>query len=125
MFQRTPMGFSPLASHCSTVFSEMSAVLVLFLISNEGGAKKKCLRQARAGSSSNNNIIKCYNSSSSKNVRSHSNFNILIHTLHSNLGHSRDPSDPIRCLAQVVALVGLLDVLDDQGAIYNMHVAIP
>ena len=40
MFHRTPMGFSPFASHCSTVFSLMRAVWVRFLISNDGGAEK-------------------------------------------------------------------------------------
>ncbi len=38
MFQRIPMGFSPLASHCRTVDSPLRAVWDLVLISKDGGA---------------------------------------------------------------------------------------
>jgi len=41
MFHKMPIGSSPLASQVNTVFSEISAVWVLFFISNEGGAGKK------------------------------------------------------------------------------------
>ena len=39
IFHNTPIGFSPFASHSKTVFSEIKAVCVRFLISKEGGAK--------------------------------------------------------------------------------------
>ena len=43
IFHKIPIGFSPLASHCKTVFSEINAVCVRFLISNCGGALKKVI----------------------------------------------------------------------------------
>ena len=48
----------------------------------------------------------------------------LCVTLDSNFGDSRDSSDSVGCLAEVVALVGLLDVLDDERAFNDLDVAV-
>lgn len=43
MFQRMPIGFSPLASHCSTAGSPRRDVWLRSLISNWGGAKSQII----------------------------------------------------------------------------------
>ena len=83
------MGFSPLASHDSTVDSPLRAVWLLVLISNAGGAVKGMVTICHLLKT------KCY----------------VLPTLNTNVDDSREASsNSIGRFAEIVTLTGFLDI---------------
>ena len=100
MFHRIPIGFSPFASHCSTVDSPFSAVCFLVLISKEGGAENISLRKWI-------------------------NFSGGIVTLDTDVDDCWKPStNSVGWLAQIIALVLLLNILHHQSSVDHFDIGL-
>ena len=96
------MGFSPLASHDSTVDSPLRAVWLLVLISNAGGAEKGM-------------VTNCYSLK----------LKCFVLTLNTDVDDGGEPSsDSIGRFAEIVALTGFLNIFEHQSSINNLDIGL-